>query len=457
MGYKRYEKYKVSGVEWIGEIPEHWEVSKLKHILKELVSGGTPSSADEENWTEDEDGINWVSIGDMSNMDYVYKTAKKITLKGLKEKNLKILKSGTLIYSIYATLGKVAELKIDAATNQAILGLILKEGQVNKQFIKRYLESLEPYILYLSSSNTQNNLNAEKVKNIDLVLPKNNEQTAIANFLDQKTAEIDSLIADKEKLIQLLQEKRQAIITEAVTKGLDSNVPMKNSGVEWIGEIPEHWGITKIKHICSESAVYGLNESSDNYEDEGIRLIRTTDIDEYGNLNEKINGVFISEEKARGYVLKTGDILLSRSGSIGLSLYFDEKKYGKCTYASYLVKFRTDKFNCPRYLFYFTKSSSFYHQIQLDAISSTISNFNGQKYANMKLPLPSYHEQKAIANFLDQKTAEIDSLISDIQNQIAKLKEYRQSLIYEAVTGKIDVRDFTSNTEGVVLDAKNTN
>ena len=212
---------KDSGVEWIGEIPEHWEVSKLKHILKELVSGGTPSSADEENWTEDEDGINWVSIGDMSNMDYVYKTAKKITLKGLKEKNLKILKSGTLIYSIYATLGKVAELKIDAATNQAILGLILKEGQVNKQFIKRYLESLEPYILYLSSSNTQNNLNAEKVKNIDLVLPKNNEQTAIANFLDQKTAEIDSLIADLQNQIAKLKEYRQSLIYEAVTGKID--------------------------------------------------------------------------------------------------------------------------------------------------------------------------------------------------------------------------------------------
>lgn len=116
----------------------------------------------EENWTEGEEGINWVSISDMSNTDYVYETAKKITFMGLKEKNLKILKRGTLIYSIYATLGKVAELKIDAVTNQAILGLILKEEQVNKQFIKRYLESFERYILYLSSNNTQNNLNARK-------------------------------------------------------------------------------------------------------------------------------------------------------------------------------------------------------------------------------------------------------------------------------------------------------
>lgn len=212
----------------------------------------------------------------------------------------------------------------------------------------------------------------------------------------------------------------------------------KDSGVEWIGEIPEHWNITRVKYICSESAIYGLNETANNYEDEGVRLIRTTDINEYGNLDDKINGVFISEEKAKGYILKTGDILVSRSGSLGLSLYFDEKKYGKCSYASYLVKFRTNRYNHPRYLFYFTKSESFYHQIQTALVSSTISNFNGQKYANMKLPLPSYHEQKAIANFLDQKTSEIDSLIADKEKMIQLLQEKRQAIISEAVTKGLD-------------------
>jgi type I restriction enzyme S subunit len=212
----------------------------------------------------------------------------------------------------------------------------------------------------------------------------------------------------------------------------------KDSGVEWIGEIPEHWNITRVKYICSESAIYGLNETADNYEDDGVRLIRTTDINEFGNLDNKISGVFISEEKAKGYILRSGDILVSRGGSLGLSLYFDEKKYGKCSYASYLVKFRTNRFNHPRYLFYFTKSESFYHQIQTALVSSTISNFNGQKYANMKLPLPSYYEQIAIANFLDQKTAEIDSLIADKEKLIQLLQEKRQAIISEAVTKGLD-------------------
>jgi type I restriction enzyme S subunit len=208
----------------------------------------------------------------------------------------------------------------------------------------------------------------------------------------------------------------------------------KDSGVEWIGEIPEHWEITKLKYICSESAVYGLNESAENYVEEGVRFIRTTDIDNKGNLDNSMGGVFLPEEKVKGYILKTGDLLVSRSGSLGTSLYFDEDKYGKCSYAGYLVKFRANSKNCPKFLFYFSKSNIFYIQIQLALVSSTISNFNGNKYANMILPLPSYYEQKAISNFLDQKTAEIDSLIADKEKLIELLQEKRQAVITEAVT-----------------------
>jgi type I restriction enzyme S subunit len=208
----------------------------------------------------------------------------------------------------------------------------------------------------------------------------------------------------------------------------------KDSGIEWIGEIPEHWEITKLKYICSESAVYGLNESAENYVEEGVRFIRTTDIDNKGNLDNSMGGVFLPEEKVKGYILKTGDLLVSRSGSLGTSLYFDEDKYGKCSYAGYLVKFRANSKNCPKFLFYYSKSNIFYIQIQLALVSSTISNFNGNKYANMILPLPSYYEQKAISNFLDQKTAVIDDLIADKEKLIELLQEKRQAIITEAVT-----------------------
>lgn len=212
----------------------------------------------------------------------------------------------------------------------------------------------------------------------------------------------------------------------------------KDSGVEWIGEIPKGWEIKRIKHICSESAVYGLNESSENYQEDGIRFIRTTDIDESGNLDKRVNGVFIPKERTIGYILHTGDILVSRSGSLGTSLFFDKEKYGDCSYAGYLVKFRTNNFNLPRFLFYFTKSEMFNYQIQLEAVSSTISNFNGQKYANMKLFTPSLSEQQKISSFLDKKTSEIDLTIEKDSRLIELLKEKRTALINHVVTKGLD-------------------
>lgn len=439
MAYKRYKRYKDSGVEWIGKIPEHWEVCKLKYILRELVSGGTPTSTDEENWTEDEDGINWVSISDMSNTDNVYETAKRITLKGLREKNLRILRSGTLVYSIYATLGKVAELKIDAVTNQAILGLILNEERANKRFIKRYLESLERYILYLSSSNTQNNLNAEKVRSIYLVLPQKDEQVAIADFLDQKTAEIDSLIADKEKLIRLLQEQRQAIISEAVTKGLDPNVPMKDSGVEWIGEIPAHWKVKRIKYI----ALVNPKKSEIKYlsPDIEVTFIPMENITATGIVDYTLTNTVENLINSYTY-FRDGDIIMAKvtpcfeNGNIAI---VDGLSNGIGFGTTELHVLRCNNENYSRFLFYYLQSNTF----KLKGISEMygvagLKRIPTDFVLNYKLGLPNYEEQKAIAGYLDQKTTEIDSLIADIQTQMAKLKEYRESLISEAVTGKID-------------------
>lgn len=449
MGYKRYEKYKDSGVEWIGEIPEHWEVCKLKHILKKLVSGGTPTSTDEDNWTEDEDGINWVSISDMSNTDKIYKTVKKITLKGFREKNLKILKSGTLIYSIYATLGRVAELKIDAVTNQAILGLILEE-HVNKQFIKRYLESLERYILYLSSSNTQNNLNAEKVKNIDLVMPEKKEQTAIAKFLDKKTAEIDSFIADKEKMILLLQEERQAIITEAVTKGLDPNVPLKNSGVEWIGEIPSHWEVSRIKY----QAYINKNTLSENTdEDYEMIYIDISSVNSRGEITNSQEMTFnIAPSRARR-IIRNGDTIVSTVRTYLKAIAYCENLPNNCICSTGFAVLTPKRTIHKKYLYYLMRSEIYINEIMRRSVGVSYPAINASDIGCLQCLLPPLDEQQLISNFLDQKTGEIDSLISDIQTQIDRLKEYRQSLIYEAVTGKIDVRDFVPDEEGVAADA----
>src|SRR3989344_7646440 len=167
MKLKQYPKYKESGVQWIGDIPEGWKNYRLKHVVNEFISGGTPTSDNEKFWAqEDEEGINWVAIADMTNNEFVEETKKKITTEGLADKGLRILPKGTLIYSIFASLGKVSILKINATTNQAILGLIPNK-KINNKFLKYYLISLEETIIALSNANTQNNLNSTIVKNID--------------------------------------------------------------------------------------------------------------------------------------------------------------------------------------------------------------------------------------------------------------------------------------------------
>ncbi len=440
--FKRYDKYKDSGIEWIGEIPEEWKVEPLKRIVKLIQTGRTPTTKNEDYFNGE---IQWFTPGDFLEDKVLSESKRKISSIAIIDNEARLFPKKTIIVvGIGATVGKVAILGIDGSFNQQITGIIADEQKVNSDYLYYWLHANQEVIKNISNYTTLPIINNESLKNFECLLMPLSEQREIINFLDQKTAEIDDLIADKEKLIELLQEKRQAVITEAVTKGLNPNVKMKDSGIEWIGDIPEGWKVTKLKYACIESAIYGLNEPSESYTEDGIRLIRATDINKLGNLDSKMQGVFIPIEKERKNILKTGDILVSRSGSLGISLYFDEDKYGKCTYASYLVKFRANKYNYSRYLFYFTKSESFYSQIKIALVTSTISNFNGQKYANMRLPLPPLDEQISIANFLDQKTAEIDSLVSEIQEQIQKLREYRQALIFEAVTGKIDVRDYAA-------------
>ena len=236
---------KDSGIEWIGEIPADWKVIKNKYLLSLLYSGGTPSVSNNDLYCF-EGGTPFVSISDMSTVDYVLSTQKRLTGSGLKDKNLKILPIGTILYSIYATVGAVSELKIEAAISQAILALQVN-SKVDKSFYKYNLAAMKDYIFSNANGNTQFNLNAEKVKNFYFVLPNVATQHHIANYLDRKCAEIDAIIAKQQQIIEKLKEYKLSVITEAVTKGLDPNVPMKDSGVKWIGKIPEHWKILKLQ------------------------------------------------------------------------------------------------------------------------------------------------------------------------------------------------------------------
>jgi len=440
--YKRYERYKDSGVEWIGEIPEHWNNKKISWIFNIIGSGTTPSTSNLEYYDGD---VPWVNTGDL-NDGYLYETSKMITDLALKDySTLKFYPIDTLLIAMYgATIGKLSITKIIATTNQACCALAQPKN-VNIKFIFYWFLANRNHIIAMAYGGGQPNISQNLIKSLRINLPEKHEQNAIVNFLDQKTAVIDGLIADKEKLIELLQEKRQAIITEAVTKGLNPNVRMKDSGIEWIGEIPEHWGVEPIKYLV-KTIQTGTTPTTknDDYFDGDIQWFTPGDFQGSKELYEssrKISNRAIIDNEARLFPKNTVMIVgigatVGKVAKLGIEGSFNQQITGLIV--------NEQRLNCD-YLYYWL----YINQETIKNISNytTLPIINNEFVKNFEcLSLP-LDEQQAIVNYLNQKTSEIDDLILKIRLQIQKLKEYRQFLISEAVTGKIDVREFGSISE----------
>ena len=433
--------YKDSGVEWIGKIPSIWKVSKLKYIIQNFIGGGTPSTNVNEYW-DIADGIPWISITDITRSNEIEDTERKITNTGLISKNLTLLSPGTIIYSMYASVGKVSKLSITATTNQAILGLINNENRILNDYLKFALEAFEPFIGFLFNSNTQNNINEEKVKNIFIPICDLSNQRKIIKFLSIKINIIDKLLLKIKNMIELLQEKRQAIITFAVTKGLDSNIPMKYSGVEWIGEIPEHWKIQKLKR--SFNILNGSTPRSDNplYWDGDIVWVTPEDMSRTSKptISDSLRQITEEGYKSCGTnLVPKGSLIVSTRAPIG---YVKIAGVELCTNQgcrSLVKKRELDE----TYFFYYL--SCFSNVLNSLGQGSTFPELSTENLKTFQVLVPPIEDQMSITKFLDSEVSQIDKLISKNLKLIDLLNEYKTSLITQAVTGKIDVRDFVSS------------
>lgn len=433
---RSYPEYKDSGVEWIGEIPREWSHAKIKWLTS-VKRGASPRPIDNPAYFAEEGEYSWVRISDVtqSNM-YLKGTDQKLSELG---SSLSVkLDPGNLFLSIAGSVGKPIINDIRCCIHDGFVYFPEYKGDVRYLFY--IFASGKPY-KGLGKLGTQLNLNTETVGSIVIPILSHAKQKKIADFLDTTTAQIDSLIADKERLIKLLEEKRQAVITETVTKGLDPNVKMKDSGVEWIGEIPEHWGVAKLKYLSNDKLTYGANESALDNNKGDFRYIRITDIDDEGNLREETYKT-LPKEVAKRYPVIKGDLLFARSGATVGKTYIHETTEIAC-YAGYLIRYRADaeKLN-SKLLYFYTKSSLYNEWIKENLIQATIENISADKYANLHIPLPNLNEQNEIVDYLNVNFQAHKSIIWELREQITKLKEYRESLIYEAVTGKIDLRDY---------------
>ena len=427
----RYDKYKDSGIAWIGEIPEHWEVIKTKNAFN-IISGATPKTDNMAYWDGE---ITWITPADYKTEDIIIKSGKRnITTEGLNSCGTSIVPQGSIIFSKRAPIGLVAINAVPLCTNQGCISCIPKP-YVNTKYFYYLMSVLTEWFELFGSGTTFKELSTNNFANFSLSQPSFTEQQSIATYLDQKCSEIDELIILQEEMITKLQSYKQSVITEAVTKGLDKNVPLKDSGIEWIGEIPEHWICTVFKKFLSEPMQYGANEPAEecNYNDP--RYIRITDIKDDGTLRDD-TFKSLPLEKAKEYMLTKGDLLFARSGATVGKTFLYKEDYAAC-FAGYLIKARCNKNELlPNFVFYYTLSNVYQNWKNSIFIQSTIQNIGADKYSVMPIIIPPLSEQQSIADYLDRKCSEIDELISIKQQKIEKLKDYKKSLIFECVTGK---------------------
>ncbi len=401
----RYDRYKDSGIDWIGKIPEHWEIVKIKNIFN-ISSGATPKTDNMAYWDGE---IIWITPADYKTEDKIIKSGKRnITLAGLNSCGTSIIPKDSIIFSKRAPIGLVAINVVPLCTNQGCISCIPKSFVYSKYFY--FLMSvLTEWFELFGSGTTFKELSTNNFANFNLSYPPLAEQQAIADYLDRRCSEIDDLIALQEEMITKLQSYKQSVITEAVTRGLDKNVPLKDSGIDWIGKIPEHWEITLFKRKIT------INNGKDykNFSDAEIYPVIGS------------GGCFAY---CSNYMYDGEALLLGRKGTIDKPLYVKGKFWAVDT-MFYAIPHKD--LHC-KFSYYLALTFPF----NLYSTSTSLPSLTQTDLGNIPVAFPSISEQQAIADYLDQRCSEIDELIALKQQKIEKLKEYKKSLIFECVTGK---------------------
>ncbi|NQJ69992.1 restriction endonuclease subunit S [Streptococcus suis] len=430
-------RMKDSGIEWIGEIPEEWGIKPIKHIFGAIGSGTTPDSSKVEYY---DGNINWLQSGDLYKKDYVYAVSKTITDLGYRSSaSLRIYQAPFLAIAMYgASIGNLAISKIDACVNQAVA--VLKGEENIVRFAKLALEISKTELIFAAQGGTQPNINQVLIKNWVIPFPSEIEIKKIADFLDKKVAQLDKVKSLLEEQIKTLEDYRQSLIYETVTKGLDKNVPLKDSGVDWIGQIPEGWGVSRLDMYV---AIYGRigfrgYTSSDIVEEgEGAISLSPSNIVEHKVVN--YNNTYVSWDKydeSPEIQVQEGNILYVKTGSsygkAGLVTSLSEKS----TINPQLVIFKCRKYVEARYINYLLNCQLGKDQSELIVGGSTIPTISQEKLRKMQFPYISFDDQNQIANFLDKKTEQINQMIAIKKEQIENINKQRQTLIYDYVTGK---------------------
>lgn len=431
---QRYECYKTSGAEWLGEIPEHWQATKVKNVFR-LVAEPAHVNNDFELLSV------YTDIGVKPRRELEERGNKASTTDGY----WLVKKGDVVVNKLLAWMGAIGVSNYDGVTSPAY-DILRAKVHIESNFY-HYLFRNSACISELKKHSRgimdmRLRLYFDKFGDIIIPYPNYEEQKEIVNFLDDKTTKIDQAIAIKEQQINLLKERKQILIHKAVTRGLDDTVKLKDSGVAWIGEIPEHWEVKKLKYILKNKLKYGANESGLEYDIDLPRYVRITDFGTDGKLNEE-NKLSLSWKNGGDYLLKDGDILFARSGAtVGKTYQFKKSMSIENDYcfAGYLIKAEAnEEIVFSDFLYLYTNSELFNKWKDSVFIKATIENIGADKYSQLYVIVPPLNEQKTILFNYENDSKKIEIAISLKQQEIEKLKEYKSSLINSVVTGKVRV------------------
>ncbi|MCT4582767.1 MAG: restriction endonuclease subunit S [Flavobacteriales bacterium] len=422
---KKYESYKDSGTLWLGKVPEHWESHRIDWISK-IVRGNTGFKKDE---LLDNGDYVALQYGKTYKVDIVDDKFNYYVNEEFYKQSQVVSRGDTILISTSETIEDLGHTCYYDKEQTGLIGgeqILLKpnEDSLNGKYLYRYAQCFSVESKKYAKGLKVFRFNTNDLKNIFLAIPPIEEQTKIANYLDYKTTQLDNLINKKEKLIELLKEERTAMISQAVTKGLDKSAPKKDSGIEWLGEIPEHWSLIRMRYLCD---IGTGDKDTENREEDGAYpfFVRSQTV-----------------ERISTYTFD-GEAILTAGDGVGVCKvwhYID----GKFDYHQRVYRMSDFTDVMGKYMFYYLKYN-FVKEVKKLSAKSTVDSLRRPMFQNFRIAFGSIEEQRKIVNHIEKQEIRIDTLISRYEKEIELIKEYKASLITEVVTGKVDVRNESLN------------
>ncbi len=430
--FRPYPEHRDSGVEWLGEIPAHWEIERLKYLA--TLNDEALAESTNPNFEMD-----YVDIGSVDAVAGITGT-EAIVFEKAPSRARRVVRSGDVIVSTVRTyLRAIAAIEAPGSNLIVSTGFaVVRPRRLESSFASYSLRA--PHFVERVVANSVGvsypAINAGSLACFPIAYPSVDEQRSIATFLDRETAKIDGLVANKERLIELLGEKRTALITRAVTRGLDSNVAMKDSGVEWLGEIPAHWEIERLKYLATLNDEALAESTNPNFE---MDYVDIGSVDAVAGITGTEAIVFEKAPSRARRVVRSGDVIVSTVRTYLRAIAAIEAPGSNLIVSTGFAVVRPRRLESS-FASYSLRAPHFVERVVANSVGVSYPAINAGSLACFPIAYPSVDEQRSIADFLDRETAKIDALIAKVREALGHLREFRTALISAAVTGKIDVR-----------------